>query len=101
VILAFSQLSGDQFLSWGWRVPFWLSLVMVGIGLWIRLGILETPIFTRVLAEEQIARAPVIEVFRRQPKSIVLTALADGAGDAGLRLWRVHLWNQEGGRNGG
>src|SRR6266849_6353442 len=44
-ILAFSQMSGDQFLSWGWRIPFWLSLVMVGIGLWIRLGILETPIF--------------------------------------------------------
>ena len=35
-ILAFSQLSGDQFLSWGWRVPFWLSLIMVVIGLWIR-----------------------------------------------------------------
>ena len=31
-----SQLSGDQFLSWGWRVPFWLSLIMVVIGLWIR-----------------------------------------------------------------
>jgi MFS family permease len=36
--LAFSQLSGDQFLSWGWRVPFWLSLIMVVIGLWIRLS---------------------------------------------------------------
>jgi MFS family permease len=44
-ILAFSQMSGDQFFSWGWRIPFWLSLVMVGIGLWIRLGVLETPIF--------------------------------------------------------
>jgi MFS family permease len=44
-ILAFSQLSRDQFLSWGWRVPFWLSLIMVVIGLWIRLGIFETPIF--------------------------------------------------------
>ncbi len=75
-ILGCSQLSGDQFLSWGWRVPFWLSLVMVGIGLWIRLGIMETPVFARVLAEERIARAPVIEVFRQQPKAIALTALA-------------------------
>ena len=58
-ILAFSQMSGDQFLSWGWRVPFWLSIVMVGIGLWIRLGILETPIFQQVIAEERVARAPV------------------------------------------
>src|SRR5215510_12257223 len=75
VILAFSRLSGDQFLSWGWRVPFWLSLVMVGIGLWIRLGILETPVFQQVIAEERVARAPVVEVFKRQPREIALTAL--------------------------
>jgi MFS family permease len=74
-ILAFSQLSGDQFLSWGWRVPFLLSIVMVGIGLYIRLGILETPIFQQVIAEERVARAPVVEVFKRQPKEIILTAL--------------------------
>ena len=49
-ILAFSQMSGEEFLSWGWRVPFWLSIVMFAIGLWIRLGILETPIFQRVIA---------------------------------------------------
>jgi MFS family permease len=69
-------MSGEQFLSWGWRVPFWLSLVMVGIGLWIRLGILETPIFRKVIAEERVARAPVVEVFKRQPKEIILVALA-------------------------
>jgi MFS family permease len=75
-ILAFSQMSGDQFLSWGWRVPFWLSLIMVGIGLWIRLGILETPIFRQVIADERVARAPVVEVFKRQPKEVILTGLA-------------------------
>jgi MFS family permease len=75
-ILAFSRMSGDQFLSWGWRVPFWLSLILVGIGLWIRLGILETPIFRQVIAAERVSRAPVIEVFRRQPREIALTALA-------------------------
>src|SRR5215469_12269039 len=48
-ILAFSQMSGEQFYAWGWRVPFWLSLVMVIIGLWIRLGILETPIFQKIV----------------------------------------------------
>jgi MFS family permease len=57
-------------------VPFWISIVMVGIGLWIRLGILETPVFQRILAEEKVARAPVLEVLRRQPKEIILTALA-------------------------
>jgi MFS family permease len=49
---------------------------MVGIGLWIRLGILETPIFQQVIADERVARAPVAEVLKRQPKEIILTALA-------------------------
>ena len=44
-VLIFSWLSGDQFLVWGWRIPFLISIVMVAIGLWIRLGILETPVF--------------------------------------------------------
>jgi MFS family permease len=75
-ILAFSQMSGDQFLSWGWRIPFLLSLVMVVIGLWIRLGILETPIFQQVIAQDRVARAPVFEVLKRQPREVILTALA-------------------------
>jgi MFS family permease len=74
-ILAFSRISGDQFLTWGWRIPFLLSIVMVGIGLWIRLGILETPVFQEVIAKERVARAPVIEVLKRQPKEVILTAL--------------------------
>jgi len=75
-VLAFSAISGDQFLTWGWRVPFWLSIVMVGIGLYIRLGILETPVFRRILEERRVERTPVIEVIKRQPKQIALTALA-------------------------
>src|SRR6201982_1854596 len=74
-VLAFSEISGDQFLVWGWRIPFLLSIVMVGVGLWIRLGILETPVFRRVLEENRVARAPTLEVFRRQPKEIALTVL--------------------------
>jgi len=74
-VLIFSWFSGDQFLTWGWRVPFWLSIVMVAIGIYIRLGILETPVFRRLLDQEKIARAPVIEVIRRQPGKIALTAL--------------------------
>ena len=75
MVLIFSAISGDQFLDWGWRVPFWLSIVMVGIGIYIRLGILETPVFQRILDEERVARAPVIEVIRRHPREIILTAL--------------------------
>ncbi len=75
-MLFFSWWSGDQFLVWGWRIPFLLSIVMVGVGLWIRLGILETPVFRRVLAEERVVRVPVLEVLKRQPKQVALTALA-------------------------
>jgi MFS family permease len=75
MVLVFSAISGDQFLNWGWRVPFWISIVMVAVGMWIRLGILETPVFQNLLDKQETARAPVIEVFRKQPKEIVLTAL--------------------------
>jgi MFS family permease len=76
MVLLFSWISGDQFLDWGWRAPLWLSIVMVGIGLYIRLGILETATFTRIVEEQRIERAPVIEVLKRQPKLVALTALA-------------------------
>src|SRR5258708_32075870 len=69
-------MCGDQFVRWGWRIPFWLSLIMVAIGLWIRLGILETPVFRQVIEEERVARTPVLEVLKRQPKEAALVALA-------------------------
>ena len=75
MVLLFSWISGDQFLVWGWRIPFLISIVMVGVGLWIRLGILETPVFRRIIEQHQVERAPVIEVFKRQPGTIALTAL--------------------------
>jgi metabolite-proton symporter len=75
-VLVFSAISGDQFLVWGWRIPFLLSIVMVGIGLYIRLGILETPTFQRLAAENRLEKAPVVEVLRRQPKEVILSAFA-------------------------
>jgi MFS family permease len=75
-VLVFSRISGDQFLVWGWRIPFLLSFVMIAIGLYIRLGIMETPAFRRIVAENRVERVPVIEVIKRQPRSIILSALA-------------------------
>ncbi|HEX4567286.1 MAG TPA: MFS transporter [Vicinamibacterales bacterium] len=74
-VLAFSGVSGAHFLEWGWRVPFLLSGVLIGIGMYIRLGILETPVFARLVAERRVERAPVVEAIRRQPREIILTAL--------------------------
>jgi metabolite-proton symporter len=74
-VAIFSSWSGDQFLVWGWRIPFALSIILVGIGLWIRLGILETPVFQKLLDTKKIEKAPILEVIKKQPKEIILSAL--------------------------
>src|SRR4051794_17073441 len=74
-VLVFSLISGPDFTNWGWRVPFVLSLVLVAVGLWIRLGILETPIFQRLLSERRVESQPVLQVIRRHPKEIALSSL--------------------------
>src|SRR6202167_856517 len=75
-VLIFSWWSGDEFLAWGWRIPFALSIILVGIGLWIRLRILETPVFRNLVAQRKIERAPIVEVCRKQWRTIILSALA-------------------------
>ncbi len=75
VILLFSSWFGDDYATYGWRVPFLLSIVLVGIGLWIRLGILETPVFQKLVDTNRIERTPTLEVIRKQPREIMLSAL--------------------------
>jgi MFS family permease len=75
-VLAFSEISGDKFLVWGWRIPFLLSIFLVAIGLYIRLNVLETPVFSRLVSENKIERTPMLEVIKRQPREILLSALA-------------------------
>jgi MFS family permease len=91
-VLAFSEISGDAFPVWGWRVPFLLSIILVGIGLYIRLGILETPTFVRLIAEKKIEQAPTVEVIRRQPKEILLTALARMAEQAPFYIFTAFVF---------
>ncbi|HEV3395264.1 MAG TPA: MFS transporter [Xanthobacteraceae bacterium] len=90
--LGFSALSGDQFLTWGWRVPFFLSLILVGVGLWIRLGILETPIFSKLLAEKKVERQPTWEVIKRNPKEIILSALVRMAEQAPFYIFTTYVF---------
>jgi metabolite-proton symporter len=91
-VLAFSQMSGDAFLAWGWRLPFLLSIVLVGFGLWVRLGILETPVFTRLVRENKIERAPMLEVIRKQPREILLSALARMAEQAPFYIFTAFIF---------
>jgi metabolite-proton symporter len=68
--------SESAFLSWGWRVPFLLSGVLVVVGLWIRLSIAESPLFREVAATDTKAKAPIVDVLRHYPTRV---ALAIGA----------------------
>jgi MHS family shikimate/dehydroshikimate transporter-like MFS transporter len=74
VFAIFSSLPEDQFLAWGWRVPFILSAVVVAVGLFIRLRIAESPVFEEVKETHTEARAPIIDVFRTNAKNIFLIA---------------------------
>jgi len=67
-----SVTSEDAFLSWGWRVPFLLSGVLVIVGLWIRWTITESPLFVEVEHEQAKARAPIVDVVRLYPKRVML-----------------------------
>ena len=91
-VLGFSQMSGDAFITWGWRIPFILSIVLVGIGLWIRLGITETPLFRRLVAENRIERAPFLEVVKRYPKEICLSALARMSEQAPFYIFTAFIF---------
>jgi metabolite-proton symporter len=75
-LLAFSAasalLTDEQFLAWGWRLPFLASIVLVGVGLYVRLRILETPVFARVKETRTESRVPVLEVLRNHPRNVLL-----------------------------
>ncbi|PVZ54258.1 MFS transporter [Arthrobacter sp. H-02-3] len=100
VMGAFAALPNDQFLAWGWRVPFLLSFVLLGVGMFVRLKVTESPIFKAALEQEQAERAkaetapgtvpggtpvrreiPLLQVLRR-PKTLIFTMLAGAAGFA-------------------
>jgi MFS family permease len=74
--LFFNQVSGPSFLVWGWRIPFFLSAVLIVVGLWIRLGVLDTPVFIMLAERRLIEPTPVLEVWRHHGKEILLSALA-------------------------
>jgi MFS family permease len=92
VVLVTSEMSGGSFLTWGWRIPFLLSIVLVAIGLYIRLNILETPIFAKLLAEQKIEKTPMLEVIRRQPRDILLSAFARMAEQAPFYIYTAFVF---------
>ena len=93
-VLGVSALSGDAFLEWGWRIPFLLNIVLMFIGLYIRLRIFETPAFSRLAEQGNISRAPAIEVLRRYPREVLLTAASRLGQQAAFYIFTVTYGTQ-------
>lgn len=92
-VLVFSQMAGDQFLAWGWRIPFALSIILVGVGLYIRLGILETPVFSKLVAERRVDRTPMLTVILEYPKEILLSAFARMSEQAPFYIFTAFVFS--------
>jgi|tagenome__1003787_1003787.scaffolds.fasta_scaffold20840927_2 metabolite-proton symporter len=83
-----SGIGGEDFFeSWGWRIPFLLSVVLIAIGLYVRLSVLETPHFRRVREQKAVVKAPVWEVIKTQPRAIITSAFVRMAEQAPFYLF--------------
>lgn len=83
--------TGAAFVSWGWRIPFYVSALLIIVGLYIRLRVLETPLFAEVKAQNREASAPIIEAFRHSTPEILLSAGARFIEQAPFYLFTVFV----------
>jgi MFS family permease len=74
VVRLTSSMFGDAFDTWAWRIPFWLSIVLIGVGLYVRLRVMESPEFVALKRQNQVVRQPLWEVIRTQPLEILTSA---------------------------
>jgi metabolite-proton symporter len=86
-----SWLSPDDFLTWGWRVPFLLSALLIVAGLLIRVRILETPLFRQLQQTQQVARAPIAETLRRHWREVLLAAGARVSENSCFYLFSTYV----------
>ena len=80
-------LTGADFFTYGWRIPFLLSFVLIAVGLFVRLRVVESPEFEAVRKTRKVIRTPLIEALRRQPQEIILSALLRTAEQAPFYLF--------------
>jgi len=91
LVAIFTGISGSQFSTWGWRVPFLLSALLIAVGLYIRLRIMETPLFTKVQEAKQEARLPVWDVLRSNWEEVILSAAVRFVEQAPFYLFSVFV----------
>ena len=84
-----TYLTADEFAEWGWRVPFLVSILLVGVGMLIRMSIEETPIFSDLEEKGEIRRFPVVDVFRHNKKMVLLTIGARFAENGSFFIFTV------------
>lgn len=72
VFSIFSSLPEDQFLSWGWRVPFLLGIVLLAVGMFIRFQVFESPLFAESQKKNDVSPLPILEVFSKYRRSVLL-----------------------------
>ena len=70
IFAALSQVPESDFLAWAWRIPFLISIVLVGIGLYIRLQLEETPVFREIEARKEVAKLPLMEILTRHRRPL-------------------------------
>jgi MFS family permease len=83
--------SGPDFLVWGWRIPFLVSILLLIVGLYIRLGVLESPEFEQAALKNEVAKFPIAEAFAGSTKPIIFTLLAFTIGTAGFYFTNTFL----------
>jgi len=91
IFTAFSTRPPEEFMSWGWRIPFLCSIVLVGVGLFIRMKILETPIFAKVKDTKSASKQPVLEVLQKYPKQVLQAAGARCAENGSFYIYSVFM----------
>lgn len=91
VFSVFSALPDEQFMAWGWRVPFLLGIVLLGIGMFIRLRIMESPLFAQVQEKKTVSRMPLFELIKTHPGNILLAMGARFAENACFYIFSVFV----------
>jgi metabolite-proton symporter len=89
VFSVFARLPEPAFLAWGWRVPFLLGILLTGIGFFIRLRVLESPVFEQAKTERPASKLPILEVLRTHPRNVLLAMGARLAENAFFYIFTV------------
>jgi metabolite-proton symporter len=90
-VLLMIHISGAGFMTWGWRIPFCFSVVLVVVGLYVRFGVRETPVFSKLKEEGRVAASPVLEVFRHNWREVFLTMLVRTGAQGPFYIFTTYI----------